>query len=444
MTAAVSWYGPLIDLSAAASHLGGFVQLVAAARRVLPYQEQNAATGRIFQKTIVEVGDDTRSSFSVSLWSSKHSSTITAGDVLLLQNIKIVEFRNGLEGRASQISAVQVLLNSKDVIQPEYKVAARLRLSEFRELLIAEISVFPISVVQCMGCSPFTRTFPVGKERDIEISVTVYNFALASISGIGELIFNCKVGDATKSKLRKVAEWILHTKCTLGENRPQLQVGMQNWKEGKEKASTAILSTSELLLQSELCNGNLSVIEKLSLVEHNDIVRDFVTTGCKLCSLPLHLKNFRGESTFPVDCPNNPKYLHMLGQIYNPFMIYVQDQSGQIPLLVRNKAAEILFANITAEDVSECYKNHHCMLLESSESGNLGTPGMLAGTANKGITKRKRTKEKPDFHLIWLIMIKCLLKQGKNSPFCFQISVNPEKNVEDGRFELISFTMPIT
>lgn len=34
-------------------------------------------------------------------------------------DIKIVDFRNGLEGRASQISAVQILLNSKDLVQPE-------------------------------------------------------------------------------------------------------------------------------------------------------------------------------------------------------------------------------------------------------------------------------------------------------------------------------------
>jgi hypothetical protein len=32
---------------------------------------------------------------------------------------------------------------------------------------------------------------------------------------------------------------------------------------------------------------------------------------------------------------------------------------------------------------------------------------------------------------------------GKNSPFCFQISVNPEKNFEDERFELVSMTMPM-
>jgi len=38
MAAVVSWYGPLIDLSAAASHVGGFVQLLAVVRRVLPHQ----------------------------------------------------------------------------------------------------------------------------------------------------------------------------------------------------------------------------------------------------------------------------------------------------------------------------------------------------------------------------------------------------------------------
>ena len=37
----------------------------------------------------------------------------------LVSDIKIVKFRNGLEGRASQISAVQVLFNSKDLTNPE-------------------------------------------------------------------------------------------------------------------------------------------------------------------------------------------------------------------------------------------------------------------------------------------------------------------------------------
>jgi hypothetical protein len=129
MAAVVSWYGPLIDLAVAASHVGGFVQLLATVRRVTHHQvmrpplrwsgvfgvgnrsdgrrvgngntyglelrphllpslsqEQNATTGRTYDKVILEVGDDTRPSFSVSLWSSKHSSAIIAGDVLLLQS----------------------------------------------------------------------------------------------------------------------------------------------------------------------------------------------------------------------------------------------------------------------------------------------------------------------------------------------------------------------
>ncbi|TVU14333.1 hypothetical protein EJB05_37796 [Eragrostis curvula] len=401
MAAIVSWYGPLIDLAAAASHVGGFVQLLASVRRVTHHQEQNATTGRIYDKTIFEVGDDTRSSFSVSLWSSKHTSTIVVGDILLLQNIKIVEFRNGLEGRASQISAAQVLLSSEALMNLE-------------------------------ACS----------------------------LGIGELVSSCKVGDATRSKLRRVAEWTLRTKCALKENHHQ--VISKNWKEATAKESTDAWSIAELLCQSKLCNmsvyasigkivlaksptshfkGKMSVLDKHSWKEHNDIVKDFITTGCKLCGSPLYEKNVNGENTSANDCPNNPKYLHVLGQIYKPFMMYIYDQSGQVPLLVRNKAAEILFANIVADDLSECYKSHQCMLLETCESGNVSPSGKIDFTGSNGIAKKRKTEQKPNFHLIWLIMVKCLL--GKNSPFCFQISVNPEKHVEDGRFELLSLTMPI-
>jgi len=39
--------------------------------------------------------------------------------IIILSDIKIVQFRNGLEGRASQMSSVQVLLNTKDLLNPE-------------------------------------------------------------------------------------------------------------------------------------------------------------------------------------------------------------------------------------------------------------------------------------------------------------------------------------
>ena len=84
-----------------------------------------------------------------------------------------------------------------------------------------------------------------------------------------------------------------------------------NWKERTENNSADSLSISELLSQSKSCDlniyasickivlvgsltpdlkGQLSVIEKLGLNEHSDIVRDFITTGCKICGLPLYRK----------------------------------------------------------------------------------------------------------------------------------------------------------
>lgn len=91
----------------------------------------------------------------------------------------------------------------------------------------------------------------------------------------------------------------------------QIQVVSKNWKQTKENESTDFLSISELLSQRKLCSiniyaciskmvlvrsltsplkANLSVIDKHSFKEHNDIFRDLVTAGCKLCGSPLYHK----------------------------------------------------------------------------------------------------------------------------------------------------------
>ena len=90
----------------------------------------------------------------------------------------------------------------------------------------------------------------------------------------------------------------------------QLQVISKNWKEAKEKESPDLLCISELFHQRKLCYmnvyaciskmvlatsptshlGHLSVIDKHSLKERNEIVRDFITAGCKLCGSPLYHK----------------------------------------------------------------------------------------------------------------------------------------------------------
>lgn len=139
-----------------------------------------------------------------------------------------------------------------------------------------------------------------------------------------------------------MADWTLRAKCAIGESHCQLQALSKNWKEAKENKSTDFLSVSELLSQRTLCNVNISaciskialmssptsqlkanflVIDKHSLKEHNDFVRDFITAGCKLCGSPIHHRNLHGENNFALDCPYNPKYLHVPGQIYRPFLV---------------------------------------------------------------------------------------------------------------------------
>lgn len=50
----------------------------------------------------------------------------------------------------------------------------------------------------------------------------------------------------------------------------------------------------------------------------------------------------------------------------------------------------------------------------------------------------------PNFHRIWLILIRVLLQQEKNSCLRFEINVNTGVNQENGRFELVSVIMPHT
>lgn len=123
--------------------------------------------------------------------------------------------------------------------------------------------------------------------------------------------------------------------------------------------------------------------------------------------------------------------------------LYVWDQTGQVPLLVRNKAAEILFANVTAKDVFKCFFQD---TKQSSLLGETSEPGLLKGVElvdaeQKQSMEGSVTRKKHNFYLIWRILIKVLLRQGKNSPFRFTVSVDSEKGVENGRFELVSVVM---
>uniref|UniRef100_A0A453C398 Uncharacterized protein n=1 Tax=Aegilops tauschii subsp. strangulata TaxID=200361 RepID=A0A453C398_AEGTS len=159
---------------------------------------------------------------------------------------------------------------------------------------------------------------------------------LVQSEGIDEFIINCKVGNATRSKLRRVSEWIVHTKRTHAENHQQ--VISKNWKERMKNDSADFFSISELLPQSKPCNlnisasiskivlmgslgpetkGQLSVIEKHTLNGHNDIIRDFIAAGCKLCGLPLYQKYANACHLVNISSVICPKiYIALLVMIY--------------------------------------------------------------------------------------------------------------------------------
>lgn len=135
--------------------------------------------------------------------------------------------------------------------------------------------------------------------------------------------------------------------------------------------------------------------------------------------------------------------------------LYVWDESDYVPLLVKNKAAELLFGNMSAERVYSCFRGQQngrnpdqigaCKAISTNELEALGVSGALASSCsvdvNKSLEFNANVKDM-NYYVIWLILLKSLLQQEKNSPLKFEISVNPSVNSENGRFEMVSMWMP--
>lgn len=103
--------------------------------------------------------------------------------------------------------------------------------------------------------------------------------------------------------------------------------------------------------------------------------------------------------------------------------LYVWDDSMYVPVVVKNKAAEILLGNIKAESVHSSYRKESCGQLASKSANQCG-PGL-------------------NFYSIWLILLKALLQPGKNSPLKFKVRVDMTKNWENGRFDMLSVSLPL-
>lgn len=128
----------------------------------------------------------------------------------------------------------------------------------------------------------------------------------------------------------------------------------------------------------------------------------------------------------------------LLLSLYLFMQLYVWDKTGQIPILVKNKPAETIFGNITAEMVYGCYQEGSRKRLTSvNSSDRCDSP-----CESHKKQKEDSTQTRKNIYGIWLCLLKLLLQHEKNSPFQFEISVVAEKNIESGRFELVSLRMP--
>ncbi|GMP46964.1 hypothetical protein CsSME_00014923 [Camellia sinensis var. sinensis] len=402
--AAIGWYGPLIDLSKASSHIGDYVQLLVFIHRSTPIQYKMAKGGGEVIRTDIQVGDDTRRFFSVSIWQKQIGSMVFAGDIVLLQNVKITKFGDFVEARTIQCSSLLCLVHPS-------------------ESLVSK--------------------------------------------GVEGIIGECRVGVRTKEKLRKVIEWVQQTGSTLcnvqlHRHQPMRQQSI-NWKVHEERGSQDFFSLLEVSHLTDSCKATfyasigeiflkhlheseeerMFISRRLWTTGENNLTEDLICSGCQLCGSPLNSELGHGEDSVLLST------------------LYVWDDSKYIPLLVTNKAAELLFGNIKAERVYSCYKErNHDQTPNPNNVQNKDHSDARATTTQlnaaesevnclhpprEGKSLGRKGKQKsaaPNLYLIWLVLLKVLMQQGKNSPLKFKVTVNVGRDWESGRFEMVSVSIP--
>ncbi|CAN0897314.1 hypothetical protein LINGRAHAP2_LOCUS19053 [Linum grandiflorum] len=261
------------------------------------------------------------------------------------------------------------------------------------------------------------------------------------------------VAKSAKNKLAKVIRWAQRDgsalyNIALGSQGFKKNFQCRNWKVPERIEPQTLLSLSDVMHVTASCktvfNGFVGEIflpitwrcladsekEKMFIsrrttVQDGDLVDDFICVGCRLCGSPLQMDDRLNQRSVTLSCAKSSNSLHAVSSIYRPFMLYVWDESDYLPLLVRNKAAELLFGNIKAERVKSCY--------DRERIDNDGIASSQKRGSGKGII---------NFHLIWVMLLKMLLEQGKNGPLKFEVDVNPSLDSEYGKFEVSSVMIP--
>ncbi|KRH16570.1 hypothetical protein GLYMA_14G162900v4 [Glycine max] len=376
--------------------------------------------GRDLTRTDIEVGDDTMPFFVVSLWQKQMGSMVSAGDVVLLQNLKIAKYGNAVEARTVQWSSLLCLVHP------------------YQSLLSKAVE---------------------------------------------ELVTGCRVGTTTKDKLRRVIKWVQQSRSTICniklQSNQKIEHLPRNWtvlEEEKPRDCFSLMEVSQLTTSCKaiVCASigeivplhtsrtlgdtkkeKVFISRRVCRTEDNELVDDLLCTGCQLCGSPLDSK-FE-QNAVPLICWKTSSRLHSICSIYRPFLLYVWDESDYMPILVKNRAAEILFGNIKAGKVYSAYKeqmnNQNLGPRNDKDAiGRLAIDPRLSGeglpstsTLEVGKSLQLQEKHLPDklnYYRVWLILLKMLLKQGKNGPLKLEIIVDPSLDIENGKFELVSATMP--
>ncbi|KAK7275679.1 hypothetical protein RIF29_16800 [Crotalaria pallida] len=372
--------------------------------------------GQQVMRTDIRVGDETTPYFGVSLWQKDMWSKVAAGDVVLLQNFKIAKYGDVVEARTVQWSSLLCLIHPY-------------------ESLISQ--------------------------------------------GVVELMTGCShVGITTKDKLRRLIKWVQQSRSSICniklQSDQQIEYVPKNWKVLEERMPWDCFSLLEVSQLTTSCKAtvcasigeiiplltarNIGETEKEKIFlsrkvyksEDNNLVGHLLCIGCQF-----------EQNAIPLICSKSSSHLHAVGSIYRPFMLYVCDESDYMPVLVKNKAAEILFGNIKAEKVYSSYReqilntnlgqSHNLKDVDQGArfANNLRLSGEACSSSSaidavkslQMAEKHLRVK-KLNFYHVWLIFLKMLLQQGKNSPLKFEIIVDPDLNIENGKFEMVSSIMP--
>ncbi|XP_027093073.1 uncharacterized protein [Coffea arabica] len=308
--------------------------------------------------------------------------------------------------------------------------------------------------------------------------------------GIDEAMKDCRIGITAKNKLHKVIEWLQRAGLAshdveLNSDQSNKQMFI-NWKMHEEvqhkdcfslmqlehlpdaSKATFHASVGEIFLPITWRHIPESEVEKMFISRRmymlgdRDFIEDLICNGCQLCGTPLSSEFGppMKQNSFPLYCRKSQNGLHALSMIYRPFLLYVWDDSQCLPLLVANKAAEMLFGKIPAEkvycgyirekhrrDTSANFVYGQNLSCERTANNLNVAKSAIGNPSSSSIDGKRRLKMKQVFsnanqYLIWLLLLKLLFKQGKNSPLKFHVKVNSSRDPETERYEVLSISMP--